>query len=59
LKAYDGRSATRATVEPSARKTVRSGSEMLDGRWAGFGYATSTVAPIWPEGCREGYHIEI
>ena len=36
-----------------------SGSEMLDGRWAGFGYATSTGAPIWPEGCREGYHMEI
>ncbi len=33
LKAYDGRSAIEATVEPSTSKTGRSNSEMLDERW--------------------------
>jgi hypothetical protein len=33
LKAYDGRSAIEATMEPSTGDRVRSGSEMLDETW--------------------------
>jgi hypothetical protein len=46
-------------MEPSTSKRGSGGSKSLDERWAGFGYATRTGTPIWPEGCREGYPVEI